>query len=98
MIFDDLVSEVADRANVSGAIAREVLYRYHEVMTAALMRGDDFEIRGIGRLTVRDMPARSGRNPQTGEPIEIPAGRRVAFGPSAVLKRALHVNGEIQTE
>jgi DNA-binding protein HU-beta len=98
MIFDDLVSELADRANVSRAIARGVVHRYHEVMTAALKRGDDFEIRSIGRLKVKDMPARSGRNPQTGEPIEIPAGRRVAFGPSAVLKRALHVGGEVQTE
>ena len=70
-------------------MAREVLRRYHELMVERLQKSEDFEIRGIGRLRVKKAPARVGRNPRTGEQIDIPAARRVAFAPSTTLKRTM---------
>ena len=89
MTIDDVVTELAERASVSKAVAREVLRCYHELMTARLQKSDDFEIRGIGRLRVKEAPARIGRNPRTGEQIDIPAARRIAFAPSIILKRTM---------
>lgn len=89
MTIDDIVTQLAERANVSRAVAREVLRCYHELITDRLQKNEDFEIRGIGRLRVKEAPARVGRNPQTGEQMDIPAARRVAFAPSTTLKRTM---------
>jgi DNA-binding protein HU-beta len=89
MTIDEIVTELAERASVSKAMAREVLRHYHELMTERLQKSEDFEIRGIGRFRVKEAPARVGRNPRTGEQIDIPAARRVAFAPSTTLKRTI---------
>ncbi len=87
--IDDIVTELAERASVSRAVAREVLRRYQELITEQLQKSEDFEIRGIGRFRIKEAPARVGRNPRTGEQIDIPAARRVAFAPSTTLKRTM---------
>jgi len=51
----------------------------------ALRRGDMVELKGFGSFSVVETAARSGRNPRTGQPIRIPAGRRVRFKPSKTL-------------
>jgi DNA-binding protein HU-beta len=89
MTIDDIVTELAERASVSRAVAREVLRRYQELITEQLQKSEDFELRGIGRFRVKEAPARVGRNPRTGEQIDIPAARRVAFAPSTALKRTM---------
>ncbi len=43
-------------------------------------------VRDLGTFTVRDTPERQGRNPATGEPLMIPAGKRLTFKPSPALK------------
>lgn len=48
------------------------------------------QLRGLGVLTVVDTAARVGRNPATGEPIDIPAGKKVKFKASAALKAAIN--------
>ena len=45
---------------------------------------------GLGKLKVKETNARTGRNPRTGEAIEIPAGRKVVFSPGKDFKEALH--------
>ncbi|HEX5321816.1 MAG TPA: HU family DNA-binding protein [Stellaceae bacterium] len=51
----------------------------------ALRRGERIEIRGFGTFSVNETKARNGRNPRTGQPVKIPAGRRVRFKPSKTL-------------
>jgi DNA-binding protein HU-beta len=54
-----------------------------------LRSGAKIRVNGLGTLQVRERPARTGRHPATGEPIEIEASRKVAFRPAKELKAAV---------
>ncbi len=56
------------------------------VIAYYLSEGEDVSLPGLGKFTVKNTTARKGRNPATGEAIEIPAGRKVVFKPSKNLK------------
>jgi DNA-binding protein HU-beta len=56
-----------------------------DTIAEALRHGDTVELKGFGAFSVVDTPARAGRNPRTGEPLRIAAGRRVRFKPSRSL-------------
>jgi DNA-binding protein HU-beta len=51
----------------------------------ALKRGEKVELRGFGTFSVAQTKPSVGRNPRTGEPMQIPAGRRIRFKPSKTL-------------
>jgi DNA-binding protein HU-beta len=59
------------------------------LITKHLKKGEKIRIAGFGILQVRKRPARIGRNPATGEPIQIKASKKVAFRPSKELKLAV---------
>ncbi len=61
-------------------------------VSAALAKGEKVDLRGFGNFVAREKKARQGRNPKTGETIEIAARKAVAFKPSKEL--ATKVNGE----
>jgi DNA-binding protein HU-beta len=58
-------------------------------MTAHLQGGARIRMTGLGTLEVRESAARTGRNPATGEPIQIKASKKVAFRPAKELKEAV---------
>ena len=60
-----------------------------KVFQAELLGGGEVPLPGVGKLKEKATAARKGRNPQTGESIDIPAGQRVTFSPSKELKEAL---------
>ena len=60
-----------------------------EKITTHLKDGDRIRLTGLGTLEVRDREARTGRNPATGEVIQIAASRKVAFRPAKELKEAV---------
>ena len=60
-----------------------------ELMTSLLKKGDRVRISGLGILEVKDRPARMGRNPATGEAMQIAASRKVAFRVAKELKAAV---------
>lgn len=60
-----------------------------DLILECLKKGDDASIHQLGRFTVEHRHARKGRNPRTGEAIEIPAQRVVKFVPSKVLRDAV---------
>lgn len=60
-----------------------------EVIAAELLGGGDVPLPGMGKLKVKETHARRGRNPKTGEEIEIPAGKKVVFSPSKEFKESL---------
>lgn len=67
------------------ALAAEMV----DLFTTHLKSGDRIRMSGIGIIEVKDRPARMGRNPATGQPIEIAASRKVGFRPAKELKAAV---------
>ena len=60
-----------------------------QVIAKSLKKGDKIRLSGLGILQVRKRAARTGRNPQTGEPIKIKASKKIAFRPAKELKEAV---------
>lgn len=61
-----------------------------DIIKRALVDGEKITLNGFGSFEVKGSPARKGRNPQTGQPMEIAAKKRVHFKSSTVLKEALN--------
>jgi DNA-binding protein HU-beta len=69
--------------------ANEMLTQVIEMIAKSLKKGDKIRLSGLGILQVRKRAARTGRNPQTGEPIKIKASKKIAFRPAKELKEAV---------
>ena len=69
--------------------AEEILNDLVSLLTKHLKKGDRIRMAGFGVLVVRKRAARMGRNPATGEPIQIKASKKVAFRASKDLKEAV---------
>ncbi|MBK1726694.1 HU family DNA-binding protein [Halorhodospira neutriphila] len=86
----ELIEAVADSADLSKAAASRAVDAMVESVTDALREGDQVTLVGFGTFTVRDRAARTGRNPQTGETIQIPASKVPGFKPGKALKDAIN--------
>ncbi|MEO7068003.1 MAG: HU family DNA-binding protein [Rhodanobacter sp.] len=86
----DLISAIADKAELTKADAARALEAYLETVQSSLKNGDDVSVVGFGTFTVRDRAARIGRNPRTNEAIEIKASKVPAFKAGKSLKDALN--------
>ena len=75
----DFVSTLAGKAEVSKAKAEQLLAAFQETIQEGLKNDGDVTLRGFGAFAVKDTKEKAGRNPKTGEKIQIPAGRKVAF-------------------
>ena len=69
--------------------ANEMLIQVVELIARSLKKGEKIRLTGLGILQVRKRAARTGRNPQTGEPIKIKASKKIAFRPAKELKEAV---------
>lgn len=87
----ELVSKMASRSNLSAACARRALDAMLESIQEALAEGDRVQLVGFGTFKVTEHNSREGRNPKTGEVIQIPASKTPSFSAGAELKNA--VNG-----
>ncbi|HFB84042.1 HU family DNA-binding protein [Thermosulfuriphilus ammonigenes] len=81
----ELVEKMAQLADVSKATAERSLNAFMEAVTEALKSGEKVTLVGFGTFMVAERAARTGRNPQTGEKIEIPARKVVKFKPGSKL-------------
>jgi DNA-binding protein HU-beta len=86
----ELVADVAERMSDSKMKAEEAVNAVFESITHALKRGDDIRLPAFGVFDVKDTAARTARNPQTGEEVKVPAGKKVRFKPGKALKDQLH--------
>jgi len=84
----DVVAEVAKKADVSQASVNNVLDALFEVFEASVAVGEKITIPGWLAVERTDRAARTGRNPQTGETIQIPAGHSVKLTAGSKLKAA----------
>ncbi len=85
----ELVQAIADIADLSERQAEAVLAAMLEQITNALSKGETVNLVGFGSFSVKSRPARQGRNPKTGEPIQIPASNAPVFKAGKGLKDAL---------
>ncbi len=87
----ELVSVIAQNAELSKKDAENALAATVDAITKALAEGDKVQIVGFGTFEVRERAARTGKNPRTGEEIEIAASKVPAFKAGKALKEV--VNG-----
>jgi DNA-binding protein HU-beta len=85
----ELISQVAETAEMTKKDATKAVEAVFEVISTALHNGDKVQLVGFGNFEVRDRAARKGRNPQTGEEIVIPASKIPAFKPGKGLKEGI---------
>ena len=86
----NIVEEVYKKVGFSKSQAAEIVETVFETMKQVLERGEKLKISGFGNFTPRDKKTRIGRNPKTGEAIEISARRVVTFNASPVLKAQMN--------
>jgi len=85
----ELVDALAERIQQSKKITEEFIDALGDGLRDALAQGNEVLLPGVGKFTVKEKPARTGRNPQTGETIQIAARKAPAFSAAKVLKDAV---------
>ena len=82
----ELVDEVARAAELNKRDAEVIVETVFESIVSALHKGEKVELRGFGSFRTRERGPRRGRNPKTGEPVDVPAKRVPYFKPGKELK------------
>ncbi|GGF09354.1 MULTISPECIES: HU family DNA-binding protein [Halobacillus] len=85
----DLINAVSEKAELSKKDATQAVDSVFESIMDSLKDGEKVQLIGFGNFEVRERAARKGRNPQTGEEIEISASKVPAFKPGKALKDAV---------
>lgn len=85
----ELANKLAEKTDLSKTKALEVLTSLVDVVTEELVAGNEVSVSGLGKFSTRKSEAREGRNPQTGEKIQISERRNVKFAVSKPLKEAV---------
>lgn len=86
----ELIDKVAEGSDISKAAATRALDTVLDSITDALKAGDQVTLVGFGTFQVKDRAARTGRNPRTGESINIPASKNPSFKAGKALKDAVN--------
>ncbi|NGX16980.1 HU family DNA-binding protein [Wenzhouxiangella sp. XN24] len=86
----ELIEAVATAADLTKADATKAVEAFVDTVTKALKKGDQVAIVGFGSFSVKSRAARQGRNPKTGDPINIPASRVPGFKAGKALKDAVN--------
>ncbi|QUG92776.1 DNA-binding protein HU (plasmid) [Pseudomonas putida] len=86
----ELINQIAESADITKAVAGKALDAVIESVTSALKAGDTVTLVGFGSFLVKERAAREGRNPQTGNPVQIAAAKIPGFKPGKALKDAVN--------
>lgn len=90
----EIIEQIYEKVGFSKKESAEIVEMVFDTMKETLEKGEKIKISGFGNFVVRQKRPRIGRNPQTGEEIEISARRVLTFRPSQVLKSALNKGEE----
>ena len=82
----ELIAEIAERAEISKKDAEKALKAFTDVVADELVKGEKVQLVGFGTFEVSERAAREGRNPQTGETMEIKASKTPKFKAGKALK------------
>ncbi len=89
MTKDQLVAQIAREAKINKRQAYHALQSFFGSVTSALKKGQRVSFVGFGTFTTAKRKARTGRNPQTGDAMTIPAARVAKFRPGKMLREAV---------
>ena len=90
---EHIINKIVEQANLDKNLSRKVFETTLEIMKDNLQNGSNLVISGFGKFQVRQKQSRRGRNPQTGEEMEI-SGRKVCtFKVSKILKKKINGDG-----
>ncbi len=95
MTKSDLIQQISKDAGISQSQAGKLVTEVFNQIAGALQKGDEVRITGFGTFRVTETKERTGRNPRTGQPLTIPASKRVTFAPGSGLSN--QVRGEDET-
>jgi len=84
-----LVSKLADETDIPKKQVDQLLEAIVSTVIKTVKKGESLKIPGLGIFRLRKMKARMGRNPQTGEPIKIPARKKVGFTVAKTFKQTV---------
>lgn len=82
----ELIAAMADQAGISKKDAEKALKAFADVVAEELKKGEKVQLVGFGTFEVSERPAREGRNPQSGEPMQIAASKAPKFKAGKALK------------
>lgn len=85
----ELIAAAAEQSGLTKKDAEKVLNAALGAIAGAVAEGDRVQLSGFGIFERKERPARTARNPRTGEPMEVAASSSVAFKPSKTLKDSL---------
>lgn len=85
----DLVVKIAEKANITKANAERSLNAFLDTVESTLVKDGKLTLTGFGTFVVEERKSRTGRNPRTGEQIQIPSSKVVKFRPGKLLKDAV---------
>ena len=86
----DIVETIYEKVGFSRKESADIVDLVFDLLKETLEKGDKIKISGFGNFVVREKRPRKGRNPQTGDEIQISARRVLTFKPSQVLRKALN--------
>ena len=86
----ELAERLVGRTGINKAVAKDAVDTVFEAVSEALANGEEVRIVGFGTFGARHRPARTGRNPRTGESLAIAASTAPAFKPSKALRDAVN--------
>ena len=87
-----IIDAICEKIGLPKKDSTEIVELLFDTMKNTLEKGSNLKISGFGSFTVREKKSRLGRNPQTGNSMEITARRVVTFKPSQVLRDALNTD------
>ena len=90
MTKQEMIDKIAAKTGETKKATDDTVKAFVEVVTEALAAGDKVQLVGFGTFEVRERAARTGKNPQTGEALEIPASKAPAFKAGKALKDAVN--------
>lgn len=90
----DLVNKIFEQIGGTKKESADYVEKLFDVMKNTMLEGESVKISGFGNFMIRNKKPRIGRNPQTGETIEISARRVLTFKPSQVLRDAVNKDME----
>ena len=86
----ELITAISEKSAVSKKNAEAVLNAFTEIVTEELAKKEKIQLVGFGTFETRERAARTGRNPQTGKEVKIPASVSPAFKAGKALKDAVN--------
>ena len=86
MTKKDIVMKVSNDTNVAQIDVKKVVQKTLDVVVESLERGETVELRNFGVFKVKNRRGRIGRNPRTGEEVQVPEKKVVVFKPGLILK------------